>query len=98
MPYKSKRRCNKSGCPNLVNAGEGYCREHKPVQHYDSSRYNYRWRKLSKLFLSRNPLCDECQKAGRLIPATETHHIVPIENGGGDSEDNLQAILKDMLY
>ena len=74
MPYKSKRRCGKSGCPNLVNAGEGYCREHKPVQHYDSSRYNYRWRKLSKLFLSRKPngkrqfnhcFVEVCKKSGK---------------------------------
>jgi 5-methylcytosine-specific restriction protein A len=94
MPYKSKRRCLKAGCPVLVEAGAGYCSEHKPKYKRDTSHYDYRWRKISKLFLSRNPLCEECQKAGRLTPATETHHKIAVSDGGSDCDDNLQALCK----
>ena len=39
--------------------------------------YDARWRKARKAFLQRHPLCAECLKAGRLIPATVVDHIVP---------------------
>jgi 5-methylcytosine-specific restriction enzyme A len=32
------------------------------------------WRKCSKSYLARNPLCIECRKANRLTAATQTHH------------------------
>jgi hypothetical protein len=32
------------------------------------------WRRCSKSYLARNPLCVECKKANRLEPATQTHH------------------------
>lgn len=35
------------------------------------------WRKSSERFIADNPLCCECQKAGRLEPSKVTDHIVP---------------------
>jgi len=41
--------------------------------------YDGKWRRLRALKLKRNPLCEECERLGRVVPATMVHHIVPIE-------------------
>ena len=38
-----------------------------------------RWLRLRKEILTAHPLCQECQKAGRIEAATEVHHIRPVE-------------------
>lgn len=38
-----------------------------------------RWLKLRKQKLSNNPLCQDCQEEGRLVSATEVHHVRPCE-------------------
>lgn len=43
----------------------------------DSFYHTWAWRKASERFLTENPLCRECQKAGRLTPAKVTDHIIP---------------------
>lgn len=52
-----------------------------------SKDYNYRrminsgrWLKLRKQKLSSNPLCEDCQEAGRMTAATEVHHVKPCES------------------
>jgi 5-methylcytosine-specific restriction protein A len=39
--------------------------------------YTNRWARVSKLFLVQHPLCAECERNGRLKPATVTDHIIP---------------------
>lgn len=95
MPYKSRRNCNFPGCPALVNAGERYCPAHrKEKRGGDNSHYDRHWRKLRALFLQKHPLCAECEKAGRLTPATEVHHIIAVKDGGSDHDDNLMGLCK----
>ncbi|MDY2838059.1 MAG: HNH endonuclease [Bilifractor sp.] len=82
MPYKPSVPCRHPGCPNLVPAGEKYCREHK-VLHSEENRsaaargYGSRWRRESKKFLQLHPLCQECLRHGIAKPATVVDHIVP---------------------
>lgn len=38
------------------------------------------WRDLRGRKLKECPLCEECQREGRTVPATEVHHIVPVES------------------
>lgn len=38
-----------------------------------------RWLRLRRSKLNKNPLCEECEKEGFVSPATEVHHIVPIQ-------------------
>lgn len=40
--------------------------------------YDARWRKVRKIKIGRNPLCERCEAAGQSIPATVVDHIVPI--------------------
>lgn len=39
------------------------------------------WIRLRKWKLSRNPLCEDCKERGRIVLATEVHHIMPVEDG-----------------
>ncbi len=41
-----------------------------------------RWRELRARQLSCHPLCEDCMKMGLIIPATEVHHVVPVESAG----------------
>lgn len=38
-----------------------------------------RWRKLRRDKLAKTPLCERCQQGGKITPATEVHHIRPVE-------------------
>jgi len=94
MPYKSRRRCRHPHCPELVNAGEVYCPAHRPVRKNASAYYDRRWQKVRALYLSKHPLCADCEKNGRLTPATDVHHIVKPGDGGNDSENNLMGLCR----
>jgi 5-methylcytosine-specific restriction enzyme A len=48
---------------------------------------------LRKRRLARsNYLCEHCQAAGRLAPATVVNHIVPLAHGGLDLDDNTENL------
>jgi len=86
MPYRSKKPCSYPGCPELVDAGSTYCRKHRK-KYFEGDRqkrgtassrgYGSRWRRASRLYLKKNPLCAECLKGGKVIPAEVVDHIVP---------------------
>lgn len=38
-----------------------------------------RWRKLRRDKLAKMPICERCQQEGKITPATEVHHIRPVE-------------------
>lgn len=40
--------------------------------------YDRQWRKTRERVLSRQPLCVDCEAAGRVTPATEVHHAVKL--------------------
>jgi 5-methylcytosine-specific restriction protein A len=39
--------------------------------------YGHKWRQLREWVLRRQPLCKECEKHGKVEPATEVDHHVP---------------------
>lgn len=47
---------------------------------------SHRWRRLRRAYLTEHPLCEDCLKADRARPATEVHHIRPIESAAGRRE------------
>ena len=82
VPYKLRHPCAVPGCPGLADAGQRYCEAHADRQQADNRRiendiYDRRWRRVSKAFLRAHPLCVECEKRGKLTPATVVDHIVP---------------------
>ena len=57
--------------------------------------HTYYWTRLSKAFRAEHPLCAQCLKEGRFVPAKVVDHIIPYpicgDNGFYD-RDNLQAL------
>ena len=102
MPRSPKKPCKYPGCPKLTDGS--YCPEHqhmvdKAYEQYgrdkeSKKRYGYKWRKIRARFLHAHPLCEQCNKEGRLTVATEVHHVLPLGHGGTNHEDNLMALCK----
>lgn len=43
--------------------------------------------------LEQQPMCEECERRGRLTPAQMVDHLVPINKGGAPLDmDNLQSL------
>lgn len=90
------------GCPK-VTAGR-YCEEHQKwiTAHYNKHqrdpesrrRYGARGSVSSDSYIAAHPLCEQCQRAGRITPAEEVHHIQPLSQGGTHARDNLMALCK----
>jgi 5-methylcytosine-specific restriction enzyme A len=98
-PTAPRRPCSHPGCPRLVDKANP-CPEHgkRPWEHDRPSAaargYGRAWQKLRAFILARDPLCDVCDEAGRVTPATMVDHIVPKHLGGTDDDSNLRGICK----
>lgn len=85
MPARPKTICRHPGCGKLID-DPGFCEAHvkQRRREVDARRgtstqrgYGYRWQQARRDFLAEFPLCSECEKAGRLTPATVVDHIDP---------------------
>lgn len=100
MPKRPKRPCSFPGCPNLT-AGR-FCEEHekqenKRYEKYDRDpetrrRYGRAWKRIRDKYMATHPLCEQCLMDGKLTPAQEIHHIIPLAHGGAHVESNLMAL------
>lgn len=100
MPRKPKRPCSFSGCKELTDGR--FCEEHQKLseQHYNKyqrdpetrKRYGWAWKRIRDCYIKAHPLCEICQKNGKLTPAQEVHHIKPLAKGGNHDEDNIMAL------
>ncbi|HEV2378701.1 MAG TPA: HNH endonuclease signature motif containing protein [Terriglobia bacterium] len=98
MPILNSKPCPAPGCREVTSGGP--CARHKPIYSSDPrasasargyDRHHRRWRIL---VLHRHPLCVFCERSGRLVPATEADHIVPLTKGGDWSLSNGQGLCK----
>ena len=98
MPKKSKHPCGYPGCPQLVDAGQRYCEKHKQPDRPSAAKrgYNSKWRRLSKVYLRKHPMCVRCLQQGRYVPATVVDHIIPHRGTPALmwDESNWQALCK----
>ena len=100
MPYKPPKPCAHPGCPNLTNAR--FCPAHtrQDAREYERyrrdpatrKRYGRAWSRIRNRYISKHPLCEQCEAEGRLTPAQEVHHITPLSEGGTHAEANLRAL------
>jgi 5-methylcytosine-specific restriction endonuclease McrA len=58
--------------------------------------YDEAWKRLRADHLKREPLCRECRKAGRAVPATVGDHIIDIAERPDLrlEDDNIQSLCK----
>lgn len=102
MPKKPKRPCSYPGCPKLTDGR--FCEEHakaeaKRYEKYNRDpavrcRYGRAWKRIRDSYVQQHPLCEMCQKDGRLVATEEVHHKVPLSEGGTHARDNLIALCK----
>ena len=92
-PVAPKHPCSYPGCAALVDSSESRCDRHRKQEQreYNHGRkdnplyklYSSKaWRKVRKVKLSMNPLCERCRAKGLLKPATEVHHSIAVRDGG----------------
>ena len=105
MPFAAPKPCTYPGCGTLVRDGGSRCEKHKRTEAriYDQQRgtrqergYDNKWDKARKGYLRSHPLCAECQRQGRLTPASEVDHIIPhrLDMKVFWDYDNWQALCK----
>lgn len=41
---------------------------------------SWRWQKLRRAHLEAHPMCEQCLKRGRVVAATEVHHMTPVSS------------------
>lgn len=91
MPSKALKICTHPGCSELSE--KRYCEKHRAIfeeqskrkrERYDKDRgspssrgYNSKWRKARTTYLRHHPLCAECERHGRVVPATVVDHVIP---------------------
>jgi len=104
MPRKSQRPCAWTGCGQLTY--NCYCDKHQKEANTNYNKFKRnqtrqgfydspKWRALRKVKISQTPMCELCQKAGRLAKAEMVDHITEIEDGGGALDiDNLQSLCR----
>lgn len=97
MPISAPKPCTAPGCHVLVTDGSGRCAKHqrpawtKPV----TATKRITGRKLQALraeLFKRSPLCVHCAEHDVVTPATQRDHIIPLAEGGEDSEENTQGL------
>ena len=99
MPKSAPKPCSHPGCGVLVRDGSNRCAKHQRTDWTKKATATKRitGRKLQQLrhaLFSRDPLCAECAKRGRLTLATQRDHKIPLTEGGQDTEDNVQGLCK----
>jgi 5-methylcytosine-specific restriction enzyme A len=81
----------------LVRDGSGRCSAHQREAWGKRADVPERIRgrrgqALRQELFRRQPLCVECERQGRVSLAVVRDHIVPLAEGGKDTEDNAQGL------
>lgn len=106
MGRKPQRPCSKPGCTTLTRSRfcDRHARAHAQateVRRPSAARRGYgrRWQRLRAIIIARDPVCTcegrpGCPHPARrcILPTTDVDHIVPREQGGEDSEENLHGM------
>lgn len=91
MPRRSARPCIISGCGRATS--EKYCTYHQDIVPQDKSEsnrlydvkrpsttkrgYGQRWQNARRLYLQQHPLCVDCGKKKKAVPAVVVDHKIP---------------------
>ena len=99
MPRRPKSPCRHRGCGELLDK-PGHCPAHATeawTKRADAPKRGSGWKrqKARAQLFAEHPLCEECQRQGRVSLATERDHIVPLTEGGTDDRSNTQALCRD---
>lgn len=85
------------GCRALARQGSR-CDAHAvaawsaPARHATKRTRGRKLQAMRAALFARQPLCEECERAGRVTVATQRDHRIPLAEGGADDERNEQAL------
>ena len=83
--------------PTLPKSKRPYWLPKQEVMPYSTETFYHTqaWRNLRKMFITKHPLCVECQRQGIVKVGHVVDHITPISKGGAAlDESNLQTLCK----
>lgn len=103
MPARAQAICKYPGCGSLIPGASQYCASHEharargPWSAHSAKRtiLGPALQEARRQLFRRNPLCVECEKAGRVRLAVIRDHIIPLSQGGPDIESNTQGLCKE---
>jgi 5-methylcytosine-specific restriction enzyme A len=89
MPYAAHRFCGYAGCHKYALPGGYYCEDHRQATAHEYRRDRtdvgeqafYRsaqWSAVRRHYLDGHPLCEQCEKEGKVTAATMVHHKVSV--------------------
>ena len=89
MPYSPRPGCKYPLCPNRAEQSSSYCKKHKqPASQQEIYRHSHDnkvygntvWRRLRRIKLNANPLCEICLSRGIVVQASQVDHIKPVKD------------------
>lgn len=102
MPRKPMHPCSVPGCPNLTYGR--FCEKHtkEDNRNYETYqrdkdvkvKYGRNWKLIRDKYMETHPFCERCFKNGVLVKAEHVHHKVPLNDGGSNEVENLEALCK----
>lgn len=100
MPTKPATVCRSRDCRRSTTNNNGYCDEcEAPVSQTrrgkkgDPFYWSTAWKKLRDMKKHKDPLCEDCLAAGRLMSVDVVDHVVEIKYGGRPLDmDNLKSL------
>jgi len=93
MPSSPPKPCTRCGV--LVRDGGSRCELHRQVWVKAKPTKRITGRRLQAMrhsLFTREPLCQECKRNGKVGLATQRDHIKPLAEGGADDETNEQGL------
>lgn len=87
MPYAPRPYCRL--CNQRAEQSSSYCIQHKqPVTQQEIDRHrhdnkvygNTAWRRLRRIKLNANPLCELHLAIGEVVQASQVHHLKPVKD------------------
>lgn len=98
MASAARRPCTHPGCGALTTTGRCEAHPRRAWLKREPVRRTLVGRALQAKraeFIGRDPFCALHRKRGELVRGAILDHVVPLEEGGTDDDDNLQWICRE---
>lgn len=60
-----------------------------------NGKYGREWQKIAIRYRREHKFCEICKGKGKWVRSVETHHIIPVSEGGTNNDENLLAVCRE---